>query len=198
MWDEVAEGGWDENPSVQEYASHAAECFRNHVAPLLKPEWTLLDLGCGTGPLTRLLSPQCRSIVAIDPSDAMIKVCRAKAPANATVLRTVVDDAFVRDYSAAFDAVVASSVCAFVPDYPALLIHIKSLLKPHGLFFQLDWLKTNDDHGFTPDHVRNAYASCGGLETLFVLENAFHLTLNDENGTSTTRSVLACLCRRVS
>ncbi len=41
---------------------------------LLDPEWTIADLGCGSGQLTAGLAPLVHRVVAIDESDAMLQV----------------------------------------------------------------------------------------------------------------------------
>ena len=58
-----------------------------------------------------------------------------------------------------FDLIVASSVCAFLPDYESTLQLLKTLLNPNGLFTQWDWLKTDgdSDFGFTEEIIESAF-----------------------------------------
>lgn len=52
----------------------------------LRPEWSLLDVGAGTGRLTRPLSAHVRRVTALDYSAAMLETLRAAGlPSNARV-----------------------------------------------------------------------------------------------------------------
>jgi SAM-dependent methyltransferase len=79
-----------------------------------------------------------------------------------------------------FDLIVASSVCAFLPNYEEVLSIIKSLLKPKGIFVQWDWLRTEKDpnFGFTEGMIREHYSSVGlKIDSISV---PFHIMENDE------------------
>jgi ArsR family transcriptional regulator len=45
---------------------------------LLDPRWTVADLGCGTGQLTRALAPFVARVIAVDDSAAMLRTARAR------------------------------------------------------------------------------------------------------------------------
>jgi len=45
---------------------------------LLDPNWTVADLGCGTGLLSQALAPFVRRVVAVDASAAMLRAARAR------------------------------------------------------------------------------------------------------------------------
>ncbi|MEM7345174.1 MAG: class I SAM-dependent methyltransferase, partial [Chloroflexota bacterium] len=62
-----------------------------------------------------------------------------------------------------FDLIVASSVCAFLPDYEGTLKLMKRLLKPDGLFIQWDWQQTEADpeFGFTKAMIEAGFLNAG-------------------------------------
>ena len=60
-----------------------AELFggRSELLPLLGllgPQWTVGDLGCGTGHLARAMAPFAARVVAVDSSAAMLRAARAR------------------------------------------------------------------------------------------------------------------------
>jgi ArsR family transcriptional regulator len=52
---------------------------------LLEPDWTVGDLGCGTGHLARAVAPFVRRVIAVDGSAAMLRGARARVGALANV-----------------------------------------------------------------------------------------------------------------
>jgi len=72
---------------------------------------------------------------------------------------------------------VASSVCAFLPDYDGALRLLKTLLKPKGVFVQWDWLKSDEDTGFglTEEMIESAFTNAGmevsSITKAFALES---------------------------
>jgi hypothetical protein len=77
-----------------------------------------------------------------------------------------------------FDLITASSVCAFLPDYEAMLFTLRSLLAPNGKFVQWDWLSTSKDAGvgLTEELVSQALSKSGftdiALSQPFSIENS--------------------------
>ncbi|PHQ80091.1 MAG: ArsR family transcriptional regulator [Phycisphaera sp.] len=45
---------------------------------MVNPKWTVADLGCGSGDVTRLLMPHVARVIAIDQSEAMLDAARAR------------------------------------------------------------------------------------------------------------------------
>jgi trans-aconitate 2-methyltransferase len=92
---------------------------------------TVLDAGCGTGRVTRMLVERLPAgrVVAVDGSPAMIEKARE-------VLRPG-DEAFVADLTALelaepVDAVVSSAVFHWIPDHDALFERMRAALKEGG------------------------------------------------------------------
>lgn len=91
---------------------------------------TILDLGCGTGVLTKELAEKCTEVIAVDSSDEMIKQCKQAYPD----LHFQVMDACQLIWNEYFDIVFSNAVLHWVQDQNLLLSNIHKVLKPHGTF----------------------------------------------------------------
>lgn len=171
-WDDYAES-WDENKDVIHYSNHAFEALLNIRSP---KGLTVLDFGCGTGLLTEKLSEHGAMVTALDSSEKMTEILSNKALKRVTVISAELSSEYIKsnpDLLAHFDLIVASSVCAFLPNFDSTLKLLVSLLKPGGLFVQWDWAKTPDepDFGFTPTMIQKAYRKTN--LTVLKAENTF-------------------------
>ncbi|MGH2459045.1 MAG: class I SAM-dependent methyltransferase [Chloroflexota bacterium] len=100
------------------------------VVRLLPTGQRVLDLGCGTGRLSRKLSEEGRDVVLLDASDAML--ARAVPAVGAPA---VLADAFALPFApASFDAVVALRVAFHFGDVEGLIRSVAPLLRPGGRF----------------------------------------------------------------
>ncbi|MBF0290422.1 MAG: methyltransferase domain-containing protein [SAR324 cluster bacterium] len=159
-WDEYADT-WDTNSEVIKYSEKAFDC----ISELIDLEGRdVLDFGCGTGLLTEKISNLASSVVAIDSSKKMIDILTEKKLENVNPFVCEITQESVKTIAAfhsKFDLIVASSVCAFLEDYDSTLIHLKSLLRPEGLFVQWDWKRVESDSefGFTEDMIQQAYSN---------------------------------------
>lgn len=101
----------------------------------IRPDWAVLDLGCGNGAFTLELAKRARVVHAVDVQPAMLKalerrliradaqnVCLHAAPAT----RLPFDDG-------SFDAVFMISVLPMLHDRDAALREVWRVLKPHGV-----------------------------------------------------------------
>lgn len=173
-WDQYAEE-WDNNEDAILYSHKAFDALCNVVNI---EGLTILDFGCGTGLLTEKMSLKARQILALDSSEKMISVLQSKQLSNVEVLATELSEETIKSetlLNSKFDLIVASSVCAFLPDYDGTLQLIKSLLKADGVFVQWDWRQTEGDSGFgLTEQAINAALSKTGMEVLKI-ENWFSL-----------------------
>jgi ubiquinone/menaquinone biosynthesis C-methylase UbiE len=48
------------------------------LAPLIRPDDTVVDVGCGIGRVTRYVAPLCRQIWGVDVSEVMLRYARAR------------------------------------------------------------------------------------------------------------------------
>jgi ubiquinone/menaquinone biosynthesis C-methylase UbiE len=125
----------------------------------------VLDLGCGTGEITRRLAqryPQA-DVLGVDILEANLERARASGDAGGRI-RYAVGDAFALDGAdAAFDLVVCRHMSQAVPDFPRVLAEIARVLRPGGWVHLL-----SEDYGmlhfpamddrFDPDRFWNANA----------------------------------------
>jgi demethylmenaquinone methyltransferase/2-methoxy-6-polyprenyl-1,4-benzoquinol methylase len=96
------------------------------VSPTTGP---VLDLGCGTGDLGRLLSGSAR-VVGIDLSHSMLVAARTKAGAR---LSLVEGSAFALPFAdATFDAAVSGFVLRNLEDLPAAFAELARVVAPGG------------------------------------------------------------------
>lgn len=117
---------------------------------LIDPEWSVADLGCGTGNAAELLSPWVREVVAVDGSKEMIDAAKRRL-AHADNIRFVRGD------------LTAPSVPARSVDAAACLLVLHHLDEPAKAIAQMARMLRTDRHGgvglvvdITP-HDRAAY-----------------------------------------
>ncbi|OHU88499.1 MULTISPECIES: class I SAM-dependent DNA methyltransferase [Pseudoalteromonas] len=174
-WDDYAED-WDSNAGAIEYSQKAFDSLCEFIN---LEGLRVLDFGCGTGLLTEKVARVASSVVAVDPSPKMIDVLEHKNIHNVNSLACEISVDLITSqpiFEPRFDLIVASSVCAFLPDYEQTLSTLKLLLKDGGTFIQWDWKRSNeeDDFGFTKEIITNAYAHVG--LSLVRVSDAFSLT----------------------
>lgn len=160
-WDAHA-SDWDDAPAARAYAAAAfAALERRLQRERISLEGAdVLDFGCGTGLLTERLAGARATVHAVDTSTAMLDVLRSKQDLMASGRVTVTTD--LPPSTSRFRAVVCSSVCAFVDDYPATVADLAARLEPGGLFVQWDWEReAGDDHGLTRAQIATALDGAG-------------------------------------
>ena len=183
-WDDHA-SEWDDDPAVRTYAAAAFERLRSEIPRL--EGLRVLDFGCGTGLLTEALAATSPFLVALDPSQKMIDVVERKKAKhgwqNVRPCSATLDTALVSNpelFSQGFDLIVCSSVCAFVPDYPATVHALASLLAPGGLFVQFDWEldeSAEEPYGLSRAGIQGALEQAG--LSRIVVETAFERPMGE-------------------
>ena len=164
-WDQYAQD-WEANPQTSLYASNA---FAELQKVFHLSEKRVFDFGCGTGLLTEKLSPSVTEIVALDASSKMVDVLERKGLSNVRTISNILNAEFLDeepDLQSRFDLVVASSVCAFLPDYPETLKLLKTLLVEGGTFVQWDWLVSEGEGGtgFSVGQVETKLAAASFID----------------------------------
>ena len=96
-----------------------------------------LEIGCGTGEFSRLLSARAESVLAIDLSPQMIRLARERSELHANVEFVNADVLTYRFPDEHFDCVATLTTLHHLPTGRALEI-IKKTLKPGGVFVCLD------------------------------------------------------------
>ena len=113
---------------------------RDAMLGLLPPDWTVADLGCGSGTLSVELSRYVKHVVGIDNSPAMLKAARqqAKGKDNITLKRGDLAALPLDDESC--DGALCVLVLTYLPDPAAALHELARILKPGGRAVVLDLL----------------------------------------------------------
>ena len=97
-----------------------------------------LDLGCGSGRHAVLLATRFGHVDAIDLSGPMIEVAQARRPRPNVTYRQADLRQVGRDGPGQYDFVLSVLTLHHVPDLPAALSHLKSLVAPGGRLAVLD------------------------------------------------------------
>lgn len=92
----------------------------------------VLEVGCGTGPLTRWLLQQGADVLAFDVSAAMLEIARTRIGDGAELLQHDLNEPFTFLGDASVDVVVASLVFHYLRDWLAPLREIHRVLRPSG------------------------------------------------------------------
>jgi ubiquinone/menaquinone biosynthesis C-methylase UbiE len=132
-----------------------AEIYEQHMVPAIFTRWApdlveaarvgsggrVLDVACGTGAVTRILSERVGpygKVVALDINPGMLAVAQIAAPSRniewregSAVSLTLPDDTF--------DSVVCQQELQFFPDKPAALSEMRRVLKSGGRLALACW-----------------------------------------------------------
>lgn len=148
----------DRNPQAEQMGDESMARNLAHQAEAIWPqeqtlfdryglsgEIRILDLGCGTGEITRRLAgryPQA-TLIGIDILEGNLAIARRDSAAFGDRIRYEQGDAFALRYAdASFDLVVCRHMSQAVPDFPLVLAEITRVLKPGG------WLHLlSEDYG---------------------------------------------------
>ncbi len=125
---------WAYGPIMEKSSAHLYRDICDKIRPNLNREMNVLELACGTGQLSYLLSGRVRLWEATDFSEAMIT--EAKKRNISRWLHFSVQDATMLPYATeSFDAVVISNALHIMPHPEKALSEIRRVLKPEGVLF---------------------------------------------------------------
>jgi ArsR family transcriptional regulator len=143
-----------------------------HALPgLLDPEWTIGDLGCGTGQVAASLAPHVARVIAVDRSEDMLQAARRRLGdlANVEVRRGALEALPVQDGE--LDAATLLLVLHHLPDPAAALAETGRVLKPGGRVVIADMLPHDHEEyraqmghvwlGFADDQLRRLLGAAG-------------------------------------
>ena len=121
---------------------------------LLDDEWTVGDLGCGTGQVTAALAPFVRRVIAVDQSRAMLAAARGrlKGLENVELRSGDLEELPIEDRE--LDAAVLLLVLHYVVDPAKALAEARRVLKPGGRLLVMDMTPhARDEYRQTMGHV---------------------------------------------
>ena len=169
----------DRNPQAEQMGDESMARNLAHQAEAIWPQeqrlfdryalsgpLRILDLGCGTGEITRRLADRYpkATLLGIDILENNLELARRDSASFGERIRYAKGDAFALECAdASFDLVVCRHMSQAVPDFPLVLREITRVLKPAG------WLHLlSEDYGmlhfptheadFDPDRFWNANA----------------------------------------
>jgi trans-aconitate 2-methyltransferase len=129
------------------------------------PHMRVVDLGCGTGALTRILHErlQPRETIGIDRSARMLEDAIAAAPVPGLRFEVQAIDAFLDGDGSTYDLLFSNAVFHWIDGHAALLERLASRLAPHGqIAFQVP---ANHDHAshLVADQLSSVEPFCRAL-----------------------------------
>ncbi len=110
---------------------------------LLPSEWTVVDLGCGTGNAAELLAPVVKRVVAVDQSEPMLAAARRRledaGAGNVAFVLGELEQLPLADASA--DAAVCVLVLHHVEHPARALSEVRRVLRPGGRVLVIDMVE---------------------------------------------------------
>ncbi len=101
-----------------------------------KPDWSVLEFGCGTGSTAILHAPHVQHYLATDISDKMLDIARHKTDGagikNISYRQGTLDSLALQP--ASFDAILGLNILHLLQDLDAAISRTHELLKPDGIF----------------------------------------------------------------
>jgi ubiquinone/menaquinone biosynthesis C-methylase UbiE/DNA-binding transcriptional ArsR family regulator len=134
-------------------------------------EWTVGDLGCGTGQMTAALAPFVRHVIAVDASAAMLQAAKRRLQGleNVELRRGDLEALPIDD--ARLDAATLALVLHHLPEPERALAEVGRVLKPRGRLLILDMLPHDRESyrqqmghvwlGFSDEHLRRILVESG-------------------------------------
>ncbi len=144
--------------SIEEYNLFLKHKFVYElVAKYIKKTDKVLEIGCGTGYGTEILSKTGASIYAIDIDEETIKECQ-KHSVQTNIKFFAYDGKKINLPEKSFDIIISFQVIEHIRKDISYLRNIKKLLKPNGFFFistpNRNYRLTKNQKPWNPFHIR--------------------------------------------
>jgi ArsR family transcriptional regulator len=127
---------------------------------LLDEEWTVGDLGTGTGQLAATLAPFVRRVIAVDQSRAMLAAARQRVRNHENVELRAGDLESLPIEDGELDAAVLVLVLPYVAEPERVLAEAARVLKPGGRLLVVDMAPhARDEYRQTMGHVWQGFSA---------------------------------------
>ena len=189
---------WETNPSRAERARATAEAIAARIP--LQRSWSVLDVGSGTGLLSRMLADRVGRIVLVDTSQGMIDVAAQMIAASGDDQLSAVCLDVTTDTppGVPFDLAVSLLMLHHVKDVEGFLESVLCHLEPGGYIafadlaaedgtFHEDPAEEVLHHGFEPDHLAAMATSAGFVD---VAVEEVHQMVKKRSGKDTSYGLL--------
>lgn len=148
-FDEAA-STWD-TPEKVERSRTIAAAIAERVP--LNPDWSVLDLGCGTGQLTWALADRVGRVLLVDTSAGMLEVARAQAQRRDSGSYSVQElDLTTQRLAEPVDLVISAMTLHHVSDTKALVEGLREALRPGGWVALADLDADPENHFHDDDY----------------------------------------------
>lgn len=152
------------------------ELFGSHftaagLLALLPAEWTVADLGCGTGNAAELLAPYVREVIAVDQSAAMLDAARKRLEDVRNVRFVDGPIEAIPLPPACVDAAVCIMVLHHVAEPAEALAEMHRIVRPGGVALVIDMFEHDREEyrrlmghkhlGFSADRMRGYFEGAG-------------------------------------
>ena len=126
---------WASSYDVDKNTTRDLDALVVRRAPLILDDRDVVELGCGTGKNTVFLAERARRVTALDFSEAMIALARARlSTSNVKFVRHDVRGRWPVD-SAGVDVVVGNLILEHVHDLAPVFLEAARVLRPGGQLF---------------------------------------------------------------
>ena len=160
-----AAADWD-RMRLELYGSNA------ELLPLLAlcdENWTVGDLGCGTGQIGRVLAPFVKQVIGIDSSAAMLDIARSRGVPGVDFREGQLEALPVEEQE--LDVALLVLVLHYIADPPRVLSEVARSLQPGGRLLLVDMMPHDREDmretmghvwpGFASEQINEWLAACG-------------------------------------
>lgn len=103
------------------------------VAEYIDKSDVVLECACGTGAITKSIAPNCKSLIASDFAEGMLKRAQRKCRKYGNVSFQFADITDLKFDNGSFDKVVAGNVVHLLPEPKKALKELERVVRPGGL-----------------------------------------------------------------
>lgn len=120
------------NPDLYDSKHGFVSEYGMNILEILDPQKdeVILDLGCGTGDLTKIISDKSKEVIGLDNSEVMIEKAKEKYPLINFVIGNIINFSINKT----FDAIFSNAVLHWVTDAEKAIRNINKHLKTGGRF----------------------------------------------------------------
>lgn len=139
------------------------------IAGLLDDEWTVADLGCGTGAMTAVLAPHVKQVIGVDASEEMLDAAKSRLASATNIEFRKGSLEALPVFPESVDAATLMLVLHHLPSPAVALSEAARILKPGGRLLIVDMAPhEKDDYrqhmghvwlGFSEDQMKKMLAA---------------------------------------